>query len=102
VRVRCEVLVCARGDEAPGGMVTGESKVTLEMLTRHGCATTPLMLERVDAARGRIAGAPRCTVVDVGTLPTDDVRRRYPTPTVLVGGRDLFGLPARASVTAPT
>jgi hypothetical protein len=27
------------------------------------------------------------------TLPAGDLRRGYPTPTVLVNGRDLYGLP---------
>ncbi|MCI0677340.1 MAG: hypothetical protein L0Y42_16390, partial [Phycisphaerales bacterium] len=26
-------------------------------------------------------------------LPENDIRRGYPTPTILVNGRDLFGLP---------
>ena len=32
------------------------------------------------------------TVVDLDTLPSTDVRKGYPTPTVLVGGIDLFGM----------
>ena len=32
------------------------------------------------------------TVVDLDTLPSDDVRRGYPTPTLLFATRDVFGL----------
>ena len=32
-------------------------------------------------------------IIDQETLPADDVRRGYPTPTILVRGADLFGLP---------
>jgi hypothetical protein len=31
--------------------------------------------------------------VDQQSLPEGDVRRGYPAPTVLVNGRDLYGLP---------
>ena len=31
-------------------------------------------------------------VVDIDTLPATDVRKGYPTPTVLVGGVEMFGM----------
>ena len=44
-------------------------------------------------------------VVDLATLPRPDGRRGYPIPTVLFGGRDLFGMartPAAVSKTHVT
>ena len=34
------------------------------------------------------------TDTDLETLAESDVRRGYPAPTILLKGRDLFGLPA--------
>ncbi len=34
-----------------------------------------------------------CLAIDQEALPHGDIRRGYPTPTILVNGRDLFGLP---------
>jgi len=32
-------------------------------------------------------------IVDLDTLPAEDLRRGYPTPTLLYANRDVFGLP---------
>jgi len=32
-------------------------------------------------------------VVNIGTLPKNDRRRGYPTPTVLYKGAEIFGMP---------
>lgn len=74
----------------------------LELLTRRDCAGTPLMLERLRSAVARLDAPLPCVLVDLATLAADDVRRGYPTPTVLVHGVDLFGLEASASRRAPT
>jgi hypothetical protein len=52
------------------------------------------MRVRTDAAVKALALPNSYTVVDLDTLPQDDVRRGYPTPTVLVDGADLFGMAA--------
>ena len=64
----------------------------IEFLTRSGCVQTKLMRVRTEAAI-KAAGLPNpYTVVDLDTLPASDTRKGYPTPTVLVGGVDLFGM----------
>lgn len=74
----------------------------IDVLTRPGCATTAVMHERLLAAALRLDVVLPCALVDITTLAADDVRRGYPTPTVLVNGVDLFGLEAPASRPAPT
>ena len=61
-------------------------------LTRGDCPNTPAMRAGLDAALKSIALAPTYQVVSQDALPLSDVRTGYPTPTVLVGNRDLFGM----------
>lgn len=64
----------------------------IEFLTRSGCAQTDLMRGRIEQAIKKLVLSNAYTVVDLDTLAAADVRRGYPTPTVLVGGGDLFGM----------
>ena len=65
---------------------------TIVFLTRDGCVNTTTMKANLDEAL-RSSGRPSgYQVVDLDTLPDGDVRRGYPTPTVLVSNRDLFGM----------
>lgn len=66
----------------------------LVFLTRDGCVNTATMRTRLDEALARLRLSTDYTVVDADTLPADDVRRGYGTPTVLYDDRDLFGMPA--------
>lgn len=66
----------------------------LQLLTRPGCALTPVMRARLDAALDSLGLPVSYVVVDMTGLPPDDVRGRYGSPTVLLDGADLFGLPA--------
>jgi hypothetical protein len=63
------------------------------LLTRAGCADTDVMRANLAAAAGALSPTAAFTVVDLDTLPADDIRRGYPTPTLLVANRDAFGLP---------
>jgi len=64
----------------------------LVFLTRDGCVNTTTMKANLDDAL-RSSGRPSAyQVIDLETLPDGDVRRGYPTPTVLVSNRDLFGM----------
>ena len=64
----------------------------IEFLTRSGCVQTKLMRVRTEAAIKELGLSNPYTVTDLDTLPESDVRRAYPTPTVLLGGVDLFGM----------
>ena len=65
----------------------------LVFLTREGCAATARMRTNVDEALKSLGGAASYQVVDLDALPASDIRRGYPTPTLLYGNRDVFGLP---------
>ena len=62
-------------------------------LTRGECPNTPAMRAGLDAALKSLALPLKYQVVSQDDLPSSDVRTGYPTPTVLVGGHDLFGMP---------
>lgn len=66
----------------------------IEFLTREGCVQTTMMRGRLDVAIEEIGKAIPYRVIDLDSLPGTDVRKGYPTPTILVGGADLFGMPA--------
>lgn len=78
---------CARSGSQSALAVTN-----LEFLTRPGCANTATMSGRLDEALGRLGLATEYRVIDLATLPESDARRGYPTPTLLYGGHDLFGM----------
>ena len=65
---------------------------SIEFLTREGCVQTTVMRARLDEALAAAGTPVRYTVVDLDTLPATDVRKGYPTPTILRGGVDLFGM----------
>lgn len=65
----------------------------LVFLTREGCVNTTVLRARLNAALDGL-GLPRdYAFIDADALPPTDARAGYGTPTVLYGGRDLFGLP---------
>ncbi|HUX33128.1 MAG TPA: hypothetical protein VMV51_04585 [Gemmatimonadaceae bacterium] len=64
----------------------------LVVLTRDGCGNTAAMRRNLDEAL-RLVGMPTdYLVADLGALPGADPRRGYPTPTLLWGGADVFGM----------
>jgi hypothetical protein len=69
---------------------------TLTLLSRQGCMMTGALQVNLDAALRQLGTPLTYTVIDLGTLPPTDRRVAYPTPTLLVNDRDLFGLPVPA------
>jgi hypothetical protein len=51
------------------------------------------MRTNVDEALKSLGEEASYEVLDLDALPASDVRRGYPTPTLLYGSRDVFGLP---------
>ena len=97
-------------DSPPGGQaIKGQPRAIIEvlrwvamrrdviahivLLTRDGCANTDILRTNLDAALQSLAWAPDYEILDLAILPDADVRRGYPTPTLLYANRDLFGLP---------
>jgi hypothetical protein len=68
-------------------------KADLVFLTRDGCVNTPDMVNNLDDALKSLGWQNDYQFINIGTLPKDDVRTGYPTPSVLWKGRDIFGLP---------
>ena len=66
---------------------------TLTLLSRQGCMMTAGLRGNLDRAIQTLGTPLPYTVLDLDTLPPTDARVAYPTPTLLVDGRDLFGLP---------
>lgn len=65
---------------------------SIEFLTRSGCVQTKIMRVRLDKAIEAIGTPITYDVVDLDSLPKSDVRAAYPTPTILVGRVDMFGM----------
>ena len=64
----------------------------LVFLTRGGCVNTTVMRRSLDDALKSLGLGTGYEVVDQDILPETDVRRGYPTPTLLYQGRDVFGI----------
>jgi hypothetical protein len=64
----------------------------LVFLTRGGCVNTTVMRGNLDEALKALGLAAGYEVVDQDTLSQSDVRRGYPTPTLLYADHDVFGL----------
>ena len=62
-------------------------------LTQDRCVNSRAMRSNLDAALSRLGRPVQYAVIDAETLPPNDGRIGYGTPTVLVEGVDLFGLP---------
>jgi len=60
----------------------------LEVLGFPGCPNTPQTKRNVEKAVASIGLAANAVYVDQEKLPENDRRRGWPTPTVLVDGRD--------------
>jgi hypothetical protein len=69
-----------------------ESAMTIEVLGFEGCPNTPQTKANVEKAVAALGIAAIVAYVDQQKLPVNDRRRGWPSPTVLVEGRDLFGL----------
>ena len=65
----------------------------IELLGTPGCPHTGSMRANLRAALTSIDRAWKFKDTNQETLPAADVRRGYGAPTILVDGRDLFGLP---------
>lgn len=69
----------------------------IEILGFEDCPNTPAFRERVGEAVQMASVQASVVYIDQQSLPENDARRGYPTPTVLVDGRDLFGMPVPTS-----
>jgi hypothetical protein len=75
----------------------------IEFLGRSDCPHSPAMEKNLSFALENFRMKVKYKYIDLASLPTNDYRRGYGTPTVLINGEDLFGM-ARPmpTVAAPT
>lgn len=81
------MVACASGKQAQP-----PNAKQLVFLTRDGCVDSKVMADNLTTALRAVGGTLNYDTVDLDRLPQDDPRRGYPTPTVLVGNKDLFGM----------
>src|SRR5262249_43626384 len=65
----------------------------LVLLARDTCACLPDMVKSLERALAVLGWAGDYACVNIGSLDDADVRKGYPSPTLLWHGRDLFGMP---------
>ena len=72
---------------------TEKTMKDLVFLTRDGCVNTPVMVNNLDDALKALGWPTDYQYINIGKLPSSDVRTGYPTPTLLYKGKDIFGMP---------
>jgi hypothetical protein len=80
-------------------MVEHGSAPRIELLGFGGCPNTRTMRSNAQDAVKALGISAEVHYVDQESLPAKDRRRGWPAPTILVDGRDLFGLPAPSDST---
>lgn len=73
-------------------MLGSPHAMNIELLGFPNCPNTPSMRENLRAALTSVGGGLTFQDVNQESLPESDIRRGWPTPTVLVNGADLFGM----------
>ncbi|HRP64280.1 MAG TPA: hypothetical protein PK400_13350 [Phycisphaerales bacterium] len=66
--------------------------MSIEVLGFDGCPNTQPLLDNVQRAANTLRVAVNVRYVNQEQLAHDDMRRGWPAPTVLVNGKDLFGM----------
>lgn len=84
----------ATSDRAARTAAMNTRQPAIELLGFPDCPNTPELRDSLRAALGSIGKGWAFTDTDQEKLPEGDLRRGYATPTILVNGRDLFGMPA--------
>lgn len=87
----------APGTQPARSAAVNSAQPKIELLGFEGCPNTPELRTNLTAALASIGKGWTFTDTDQEKLPEGDLRRGYPTPTVLVNDRDLYGLPVPAA-----
>jgi hypothetical protein len=69
----------------------------IEIIGFENCPNVPLLRANVAKSLAAMGVETRAEFVDLESLAPDDDRRRWPSPTVLIDAKDLFGMPAPES-----
>lgn len=85
---------CASQPDHDSAPHTEDPTMQITLLGFPSCPMTPDLRSNARAALTLIPGRWELVEVDQETLEPGDIRRGWPAPTLLVNGRDLFGMPA--------
>ena len=94
VALSLAAFACMGGPGARDTVSANDSPARVELLVRAGCANSGEFEQVLEKALE--SSALTMTLVDQASMPEEDERRGYGTPTVLVNGADLFGQPRPA------
>jgi hypothetical protein len=84
----------ANHDRAPRSAPMTAAQPKIELLGFPECPNTPELRDNLAAALDSLGNGWTFADTNQEALPESDLRRGWPTPTILVNGRDLFGMPA--------
>ena len=70
-----------------------DTAANLVFLTREGCVNSATMRTNLEEALRILHRPVTYQLIDQGALAPTDARAGYPTPTLLAGNRDVFGMP---------
>jgi hypothetical protein len=94
-------IVSCSGNE--GGNMGNNVSKGIEFLGRSDCIHSPAMEKNFVSALETSGVDKKYKYIDLASLPAGDYRRGYGTPTILINGEDLFGMPKPMPITsAPT
>jgi hypothetical protein len=89
--------------ENEGGSMRNRISKGIEFLGRSDCIHSPTMEKNLVSALETSGIDKKYKYIDLASLPTNDYRRGYGTPTILINGEDLFGMPKPKPIaSAPT
>ena len=100
------IIICVMGiscgSNESGNMGNKISK-GIEFLGRSDCIHSPKMEKNLVDALETSGLEKKYKYIDLASLPAEDYRRGYGTPTVLINGDDLYGMPKPKPIaSAPT
>ena len=84
----------AMPDKTTRPIAMNADQPAIELLGFPGCPNTPELRDSLTSALASIRKGWTFKDTNQEALPEHDLRRGWPTPTVLVNGRDLFEMPA--------
>ena len=93
----CFLIVACSGNE--GRNIANKPSKGIEFLGRSGCSHSPTMEKNFVSALKKAGIENKYKYIDLASLPVDDYRRGYGSPTVLINGEDLFGMPRPMPIT---
>jgi len=91
-------IISCSGNE--GGNMGNKSSHGIEFLGRSACSHSPAMEKNLLSALEKSGKGDKYKYIDLASLSVDDYRRGYGSPTVLINGEDLFGMPRPMPTTA--